>query len=139
MTASKVRALRVETTLSDGWLETIAVEGELDAYTAPRLMEAVTLALEQGIAWLLIDLRAVDYIDSVGLGILIGGAKRAGERSGDMAVACSRPGVRRVFEVSGTAELLNVVDDLPAAVAILTAAHGSKPGTPSGTAGGDGR
>ena len=61
--------------LIDGWLQTIAVGGELDAYTAPRLLEAVTGASKRATRGL-IDLGDVQYIDSVGLGILIGGAKR---------------------------------------------------------------
>jgi len=114
--------------LIDGWLQTIAVGGELDAYTAPRLLEAVTGALDEGHAWLLVDLGEVQYIDSVGLGILIGGAKRAAERNGDLAVACSRPNVRRVFEVSGTAELLNVVDSVGEAVEVLTKVRAAQSG-----------
>lgn len=120
--------MRVEENLIDGWLQAIAVEGELDAYTAPSLMEAVTVALDEGLSWLVVDLREVEYIDSVGLGILIGGAKRAGEKNGDMAVACDRANVRRVFEVSGTAELLNVVDDLTQAIELLTAERAARGG-----------
>lgn len=127
-TRPKVRALRVQTDLIDGWLQKIVVDGELDAYTAPRLMEVVTDALDAGHAWLVIDLRGVKYIDSVGLGILIGGAKRAGERNGDLAVACDRPGVCRVFEVSGTAELLNVMADLPAAIEALAVERAARTG-----------
>ena len=70
----------------------------------------------------------LDALDSVGLGILIGGSKRAGEKNGDMAVACARPNVRRVFEVSGTAELLNVVDDLAQAVEILATERAARSG-----------
>ncbi|MBP8950912.1 MAG: STAS domain-containing protein [Armatimonadetes bacterium] len=120
--------LRIDVDVVDGWLQTIRVEGELDAYTAPQFMEAVTQTLDEGFSWLVVDLRQVEFIDSVGLGILIGGSKRAGEKNGDMAVACDRPNVRRVFEVSGTAELLNVVDELAHAVEILATERAARIG-----------
>ena len=112
----------------DGWLETTSVEGELDAYTAPRLLEAITRALDEGISWILVDLRNVDYIDSVALGILIGGVKRAGEKNGDLAVVCTRPNVRRVFDVSGTAELLNVQEDMERAIELLANERAARSG-----------
>ena len=129
--------MRVRTDLIDGWLQKIVVDGELDAYTAPRLMEAVTDTLDEGHAWLVIDLREVKYIDSVGLGILIGGAKRASEKNGDLAVACDRPNVCRVFAVSGTAELLNVVADLTAAIETLAAERAARGGCADSEAGGE--
>ena len=112
--------MRIEAVVSDEWLETISLEGELDAYTAPQLQEAVAAALNEGLAWLVVDLTRVEYIDSVGLGILIGGVKRAGERGGDLAVVSNRRNICKVFDVSGTAEMLNVVGDVAQAVAILT-------------------
>jgi len=118
----------VEHKVIDGWLETTAVEGELDAYTAPRLLEAITRALDEGISWILVDLRNVDYIDSVALGILIGGVKRAGEKNGDLAVVCTRPNVRRVFDVSGTAELLNVQEDMERAIELLANERAARSG-----------
>lgn len=129
--------MRIAVEVIDGWLRCIALEGELDAYTAPQFMESVTSTLDEGCAWLVVDLRRVEYIDSVGLGILIGGAKRAGEKNGDMAVACSRPNVRRVFEVSGTAELLNVVDDLDDARAMLASERAARGGDSCCKSGGE--
>lgn len=94
-----------------------AVEGELDAYTGPQLREELGEALAAGKSRLFIDLTGVEYMDSVGLGILVGMAKRVGEVSGGLAVVNPRANVRRVFDVSGTGELLNVVEDLAAAQA----------------------
>jgi len=120
--------LRVDHRVIDGWLETTTVEGELDAYTAPRLLDAITRALDEGISWILVDMRKVEYIDSVALGILIGGVKRAGERNGDLAVVCERPNVRRVFDVSGTAELLNVQESLERAIEVLAGERAARSG-----------
>jgi len=89
-----------------------ALEGELDAFTGPELREELGQALEAGVCRLLVDVSGVEYMDSVGLGILVGMAKRAVEAGGGLAVISPRDNVRRVFEVSGTRELLNVVDSL---------------------------
>jgi anti-sigma B factor antagonist len=99
----------VDTQLLDDWLLVMRLSGEVDAYVAPRLREKVEEVLEGGALWLLLDLTDVEYIDSVGLGIMVGAAKRATARGGDLAIVCPRPNVLRVFEISGTKDLLNVV------------------------------
>lgn len=113
--------MSVDSWVVDQWLVVVKVRGELDAYLAPIVRERVEEVLGSGAAWLLIDLTEVEYIDSVGLGIMIGAAKRASERSGDVAIACSRPNVLRVFEVSGTKDLLNVFPTIGEARAVLEA------------------
>ena len=128
--------MRIDHELIDEWLQTIAVHGELDAFTAPKLLEAITATLEQGVPWIAVDMRRVEYIDSVALGILIGGVKRAGERNGDLAVACNRPNVRRVFDVSGTAELLNVQDELTQAIEVLANERAARGGCETDQTGG---
>lgn len=101
--------MAVEMQELDGWLVVMTLNGEVDAYVAPSLRDKVEAVLEGGAQWLLLDLTAVEYIDSVGLGIMVGAAKRATARGGDLAIVCSRPNVLRVFEISGTKDLLNVV------------------------------
>lgn len=95
------------------------VEGELDAYTGPQLREDLARASGEGARWLFIQLSEVSYIDSVGLGILVGAAKRVLAEGGGLAVVAPRPNVLRVFEISGTRELLNVAADLAAAAVRL--------------------
>jgi anti-sigma B factor antagonist len=87
----------------------VAPAGELDAYTGPELREELAGAIEAGARFVVLDMAQVEYMDSVGLGIIVGAAKRAVEREGCLAVAAPRPNVLRVFEISGTRELLKVV------------------------------
>ena len=93
---------------TEDWLEILGVAGELDAATVPRLREQLEQCLSGGCRWLLVDLHELEYIDSTGLGLLIGAAKRLAEAGGDLAIACPRPNVMRVFEISGTGPLLRV-------------------------------
>ncbi len=104
------------------------LEGELDAFTGPPLRETLAQAADSGKKWLLLDMAAVQYIDSVGLGILVGATKRVTVKHGDVAVIAPRPNVLRVFEVSGTRELLNVVGSLDEAQARLKMGDGSAAG-----------
>lgn len=90
------------------WMVIVQVTGELDAATAPELRQLLYQHLDEGTRWMLTDFQELEYIDSVGLGLLINVAKRVGEVGGKMAVVCARPNVLRVFEISGTSELLNL-------------------------------
>ena len=99
--------MRVSATYEDD-LAVIAVAGELDAKTTPVLREAVDAALGRGARWLLVDLHELDFIGSVGVGELIRAVKLLGERGGDLAVACARPNLTRVFDISGTSEMLHL-------------------------------
>jgi anti-sigma B factor antagonist len=114
-------------TLSDE-VAVFAPAGELDAYTGPQLREELSGAVDDGVRWLVLDMAQVEYIDSVGLGIIVGAAKRTIERAGNLAVVASRANVLRVFEISGTRELLNVVETMEEARARL--------GWPEGESGG---
>ena len=96
-------------------LALFALDGEMDAATAPQFRDALVEALEEGLVWILVDLRKVEYIDSVGLGILMGAAKRANEHGGELAVICQRPNLLKVFDITGTRELLNVCEEEPEA------------------------
>jgi len=91
------------------------VAGELDAYTAPDLRDALEAHLQQGTAWIIADLTSLTYLDSTGLGILVGTAKKCRQAGGDLAVACNRKNLLRIFQISGTHEILNVVETVEAA------------------------
>jgi anti-sigma B factor antagonist len=114
-----------------------APAGELDAYTGPQLREDLGAALDEGVRWLVLDMARVEYIDSVGLGIIVGAAKRTAERAGNLAVVAARPNVLRVFEISGTRELLNVVATLDEAQARLDWPTGDNGADTPGPAGGE--
>ncbi|MBS1847053.1 MAG: STAS domain-containing protein [Actinobacteria bacterium] len=91
--------------------------GELDAYTVGQFREALTgLATARR---LVIDLSAVPFMDSAGLGALIGGIRRTRENNGDVSVACGRPTLTRLLHTTGFDRIVPVVDDVAAALAAL--------------------
>jgi len=115
--------VRIERRDETDWLKAVAAEGELDAYTGPELQEALGAALSEceGPPWLLVDLTDVLYLDSMGLGILVQAAKQAAEGGGALAIACDTPVVLKVFDISGTREMLGVRADVEEASSLLAA------------------
>ena len=67
----------------------------------------------------MVDLAGVDFLDSTGLGVLLGGLKRVRAQSGALALARAEPQVRKVFEVTRVIEILPLHDDLDAALAAV--------------------
>jgi anti-sigma B factor antagonist len=91
--------------------------GELDAYTVAQFREALgELSTKPR---LVIDLSGVPFMDSAGLGALIGGIRRAREAGGDVAVACSRPTLTRLLHTTGFDRIVPVTETLEAAVSAL--------------------
>ena len=73
--------------------------GELDAYTVGAFRESLASLAE--VKRLLIDLSDVPFMDSAGLGALIGGIRRTREAEGAVVVACNRPPLTRLLHTTG--------------------------------------
>jgi len=118
--------VKIERREHGGAVTLVAASGEVDAYTGPELLEALTDSLQQstGPTWLLVDLTEVQYLDSIGLGILVQAAKEAAQGGGALAVACRTPVVLKVFDISGTRAMLGVRESVEEATALLEARKG---------------
>lgn len=106
--------LQVEVVDRDGW-RLVAARGQLDVATAPQFRQALVEAQYGGGTHVLVDLNEVEFIDSMGLGVLVGGLKRARAHQCQFVVACGHPPVLRVLELTGLAHVLRVVPE-PGAV-----------------------
>lgn len=82
--------------------------GELDAYTVGSFREA--LANLADTKKLLIDLSDVPFMDSAGLGALIGGIRRTREAEGAVVVTCSRPAITRLLHTTGFDRIVLVTE-----------------------------
>jgi anti-sigma B factor antagonist len=85
--------------LGDG-IATVGVAGEVDLYTAPRLKQALVTTIDGGSRKVLVDLSQATFIDSTTLGVLMGAVKRLRPAGGELAIACSDPNIRRIFEIT---------------------------------------
>lgn len=78
------------------------IAGEIDVATAPRVRDELTAVLDAGARRVILDLGAVDFVDSSGLGVLVGALRRLQEESdGRMVISEAQDGVRKVFEITG--------------------------------------
>ena len=103
-------------TTPDGRAGTVTAEGEVDLSGAPRLREALSDHLAAGRTHLLMDLRAVTFIDSTGLGVLVGAGKKAFGLGGSLRIVCDNPRVVRLLAITGISRSLPVLATLDEAV-----------------------
>jgi anti-sigma B factor antagonist len=78
----------------------LAVRGEADLHAAPELRDRLSMALEGGATSVVLDLTEVTFVDSMTLGVLVGGAKRARANGGELRLVTSAGPIRRILEVT---------------------------------------
>lgn len=105
--------------LDDPGCVVVAVAGEVDLHTAPALKEALALAVDDALAAappkaLAIDLSEVGFIDSTGLGVLVGVHKRMSRADRDVLLYGLDDRQRRLFELTSLDQVFMLVDDLAA-------------------------
>ncbi|MGH9056731.1 MAG: STAS domain-containing protein [Acidimicrobiales bacterium] len=94
----------------------LTVSGEVDVYSAPRLREKLVELVSQGHRQVVVDLEGVDFLDSTGLGVLVGGLKRLRSHDGDLSIVCSQARVLKVFEITGLTTVFNISDTVDEAL-----------------------
>src|SRR4051812_29862570 len=107
--------LRLDVSERDGW-SVLEVGGEIDVATAPRLREQLISLVNDQRYRIVVDLDDVDFIDSTGLGVLIGALKRVRTHEGDLALVCAEPHILKVFEITGLLTVFAVHPTVDAAV-----------------------
>jgi anti-sigma B factor antagonist len=108
--------LRLDVTERDSW-SVLEVGGEIDVATAPRLREQLIKLVNDERFRIVVDLSAVDFIDSTGLGVLIGALKRVRTHDGNLSLVCSEPRIVKVFEITGLNQVFQIHPSIDAAVA----------------------
>jgi anti-sigma B factor antagonist len=106
--------------LGDVWIATL--NGEIDAFSAPSLREDLRLLIEEREARsLVIDLSAVTFLDSSGLGAVVGALRRLRERDGELRIVQPGSAASRIFEHTGLDAVLDLYPDRESAVSAATA------------------
>lgn len=93
-----------------GDLHVLVVAGEVDLFTAPDLRRAAADAIDDGARRLVIDLTDTTFLDSTGLGVLIGIAKRVRPAGGDVVIVNTEPSTATTFAITGIDGVLTVVE-----------------------------
>lgn len=95
----------------DGAMVTVTVTGEIDLASSPELRRMLHDQLEdEGVVTLVVDLEGVTFIDSSGLGVLVGVLKRVNEAPTERVLRVSgvHGAVRKVFEITGLDEVFTI-------------------------------
>jgi len=95
----------------DGTVCTVTLEGEVDVYTAPRLKEQLVELLDGGCSSIIVDMEKVAFIDSSGLGVLVGALRRAREKGGVVRLVCTRDSVLKIFRITGLDKVFPIFSD----------------------------
>lgn len=105
-------------TRAEGEHVVVEVVGEIDVYTAPKLREMFIDLVAQGSYHLVIDMEQVEFLDSTGLGVLVGGLKRVRAHDGTLRLVCAQERILKIFRVTGLTKVFPIHDSLAGALAV---------------------
>ncbi len=105
----------------------INVRGEIHVQTAPRFAQRLAEAIDKGNTAIVLDLSAVEFIDSTGLSVLLNGLRQVVAAHGRMAIVCANPTVLRLFEITSLDETFDIFPSRPEAFAYVQARPGRGP------------
>jgi anti-sigma B factor antagonist len=104
--------LKVNDYTTEDGLTVITVEGEIDVYTAPRLREKLIDLVNKGKFHLLVDMEKVEFLDSTGLGVLVGGLKRVRAHDGSLELVCTQERILKIFRITGLTKVFGIHDSI---------------------------
>ena len=100
-------------------IEVVDVGDEIDIYTAPRLRELLIDLVSKGSYQLVVNLEKVGFVDSTGLGVLVGGLKRVRAHDGSLDLACTRERILRIFRITGLTKVFGIHQTVDQAIAAI--------------------
>ncbi|TML20611.1 MAG: STAS domain-containing protein [Actinobacteria bacterium] len=95
----------------------LEVGGEIDVYTAPQLRERLISLVEGGDRHVIVDLARVEFLDSTGLGVLVGGLKRVRAHDGSLDLVCTQERILKIFRITGLTKVFGIHDSVDEAIA----------------------
>jgi anti-sigma B factor antagonist len=111
-------------TRNEGPFTVVEVGGEVDVYTAPRLRERLVELVEAGARSVIVDLSRVEFLDSTGLGVLVGALKRLRAAGGSLALVCGHERLLKIFRITALDRVFALYDTVEAATTDLGADAG---------------
>jgi anti-sigma B factor antagonist len=99
-------------TRTEGSATVVAAEGEVDLSTIPQLSEQLESLINDGQVDLIIDMAGVNFIDSTGLGVLVGARKKALAKDGSVQLARLQPKVLKIFRITQLTEIFPVYESV---------------------------
>ena len=97
-------------------IEVIDVAGMIDIYTAPRLRELLIDLVSTNSYQLVINLERVEFLDSTGLGVLVGGLKRVRAHDGSLELVCTQERILKIFRITGLTKVFGIHETVDQAI-----------------------
>ncbi len=94
----------------------LEVGGEVDVYTAPKLREKLVELVGEGHYQIIVDMTKVEFLDSTGLGVLVGGLKRVRSHDGSLSLVCNQERILKIFRITGLTKVFPIYDSLDEAL-----------------------
>lgn len=113
-------------TRTEGDRTIVEVGGEIDVYTAPKLREQLVDLVAEGQYHLIVDMQNVEFLDSTGLGVLVGGLKRVRSHDGSLHLVCSQERILKIFRITGLTKVFPIHATLDEALAASRAGTGAE-------------
>ena len=98
-------------------IEVVNVGGEIDIYTAPRLRELLIDLVSKNSYELVVNLEKVRFLDSTGLGVLVGGLKRVRAHDGSLDLVCTQERILKIFRITGLTQVFGIHQTVDQAIA----------------------
>ncbi|WP_372592920.1 STAS domain-containing protein [Actinotalea sp.] len=95
----------------------VEVRGEIDVYTAPVLREELSSLVDSQHTNLVVDLTQVSFMDSTGLGVLVGGLKKVRTLGGDLSLVIDQEAILKVFRITALTQVFSIHSTLEDALA----------------------
>jgi anti-sigma B factor antagonist len=111
-----MQPLHLETFTAGADCAVLRVAGEVDVYSAPQLRERVIQLLADDIPHIIADLREVDFLDSTGLGALVGSLKRLREQDGSLKLVTGAGRIPQLFRLTGLVRVFALHQSVPEAI-----------------------
>ena len=108
---------RQSSTGSNAPVTVLALAGRIDAHTAPQLQTRIQTASKAEPSNLIIDLTAVDFMDSSGLAALVQGMRRCQATGGRLCLSNPQQPVRMVLELTRLDQAIGIFADQQEAIA----------------------
>jgi anti-sigma B factor antagonist len=94
----------------------VHVAGEIDVYTAPLLREVLDKQVAAGRTNLVVDLENVTFMDSTGLGVLVGRLKLVRGQNGSLRIVTAEDRILKVFKITGLDKVFHIYPSVDNAI-----------------------
>ena len=98
-------------------IEVVDVGGEIDISTAPRLRELLIELVSKNSYQLVVNMDKVGFLDSTGLGVLVGGLRRVRAHDGWLDLVCTQERILKIFRITGLTQVFGIHQTVDQAIA----------------------